>query len=508
MNFNLLQGPLLPVMRTAAFFIGQSLAAVVTVTAGSISPAATKQATFVAEVRRSIPMDNAAAEPTAVASRPFFLGDKMIAVEQQLSRIAQVNPQLNALVDVDVEAVRRDAARLDEAGQHLPLYGLTYTVKDNLWVKDRRITQGSHLFADFIAPCDASSVALLRAAGALLLGISNCAEFACMGVTRNKVYGPTRHPLNLQLTPGGSSGGSAASLAAGIGDFALCTDAGGSTRRPAAHCGLVGFKPSGGRVPHAHGFAEPIFANGVVGVMTRDVATAQRVFAVLGVHDGADAYSVPALPASKAAKGRRIAFSPRLGMDVPVEPAVAEGVEQAVAKLRQAGFDIIRRDPPWPEGAEEGGLAPLQSAGLAALYGEACAREPERFDPNIAAQIEAGLKLDGTTMGHALLLREQVMLKLAGFFADVDWLLCPTVPCAPWAFDQIGPESIAGKSVGPRGHAVFTPLFNHALVPAISLPCGQDAAGMPFGIQLAGPRLQDEALLALAAEIEAVLGSH
>lgn len=430
----------------------------------------------------------------------------MIAVEQHLARISEVNPILNALVDVDAEAVRREAIALNKTGSHLPLHGLSYTVKDNLWVEGRRITQGSQLFADFIAPRDASSVALLRSAGALLLGISNCAEFACMGVTRNKVYGPTRHPLDHNLTPGGSSGGAAAALAAGIGDFALCTDAGGSTRRPAAHCGLIGFKPSGGRIPHAYGFAEPIFANGVVGILTHNMATMRRVFAVLGVHDAADAYSVSALP--NPAKGRRIAFSPKLGMDVPVEPEVAEGVARAVDKLQRAGFDIVRRDPPWPEEAGEGGLMPLQSAGLAALYADVYAREPERFDPNIAAQIEAGLKLDGIAMGRALLLREQVMLKLASFFADVDWLLCPTVPCAPWAFDQIGPETIAGQPVGPRGHAVFTPLFNHALVPAISLPCGKDAAGLPFGLQLVGPRLQDEALLALASEIEAALAQE
>jgi aspartyl-tRNA(Asn)/glutamyl-tRNA(Gln) amidotransferase subunit A len=430
----------------------------------------------------------------------------MIAVEEQLQHIAMVNPAINAVVDLDAGQVRRDAAVLDASGRHLPLYGLSYTVKDNIWVERRRITQGSPLFSDFIAPRDASSVALLRAAGALLLGISNCAEFACMGVTRNKVYGPTRHPLDHALTPGGSSGGAAAALAAGIGDFALCTDAGGSTRRPAAHCGLIGFKPSGGRIPHAHGFAEPIFANGVIGILTRDMAVMRRVFAVLGVQDGADAYSVPGL--SRPAKGRRIAFSPTLGMNWPVEPVVAAGLEQAVAKLQAAGFEIVRRDPTWPEDSGEAGLMPLQHVGLAALYGEAYAREPDRFDPNIAAQIEAGLKYDGPALGRALLLREQLMLKLAAFFQEVDWLICPTVPCAPWGFDQIGPETIAGQPVGPRGHAVFTPLFNHALVPAISLPCGKDAAGLPFGLQLVGPRLQDEALLDLAAEIVAVLAKE
>jgi hypothetical protein len=141
-------------------------------------------------------------------------------------------------------AQAHDGRAATGAGETLPLAGVPITVKDNLWVQGRRITQGSRLFEDFVAPEDAWAVARMRDLGAVILGITNCSEFACKGVTNNLVYGKTRSPWNLALTPGGSSGGAASGTGAGIGALALATDAGGSTRRPAAHAGLVGMKPT------------------------------------------------------------------------------------------------------------------------------------------------------------------------------------------------------------------------------------------------------------------------
>ncbi len=184
-----------------------------------------------------------------------------------VKRVEQRNPSLNAIVQFDAEGVLAEARQIDErlvAGETLPMAGVPVTIKDNLWVAGRTVTQGSRLFADFIAPRDAWAVARLRQLGAVVLGITNCSEFACKGVTDNLLYGATHHPLDASLTPGGSSGGAAAALAAGMGLLALGTDAGGSVRRPAAHCGLVGHKPTQGVIAHPWGFAEPNYGVSVV----------------------------------------------------------------------------------------------------------------------------------------------------------------------------------------------------------------------------------------------------
>ncbi|CAN5331053.1 hypothetical protein BH10PSE8_BH10PSE8_16850 [soil metagenome] len=194
---------------------------------------------------------------------------------------------------------------------------------------------------------------------------------------------------------------------------------------------------------------------------------------------------------------------------MPVDPEVAACIAGVVENLRGAGLDIVARDPAWPAGAAESGLAPLQQAGLAALYGEAWRKAPERIDPDLGSQIAAGLGLGGTDVADALLLSERVAVAAAGFFAQaaVDALIGPTTPCTAWPVEKLGPDMIDGVAVGPRGHAVFTPLFNHSRQPAISIPCGVDGAGLPIGLQIVMPRLRDRSLLALAAQIEAILAT-
>ena len=172
-------------------------------------------------------------------------------------RIDDLNPTLNAVVgevprglDADVALLRKRIAR----GESLPLAGVPVIVKDTIWVRDQRVTQGSLLFSDFVARQDALAVERLRRAGALVIGMGNSSEFACKGLTTNKVYGLTRHPMDPTLTPGGSSGGCAAAVAARLAPLALGTDGGGSSRRPPAHVGVVGFKPSFGAIADPIGF--------------------------------------------------------------------------------------------------------------------------------------------------------------------------------------------------------------------------------------------------------------
>ncbi len=432
-----------------------------------------------------------------------------------MERIAAENPRLNAFVCLDPEAGRAEAAAADARaarGEALPLLGVPFTVKDNIWVGGRPATQGSRLFADFVAPQDAVAVARLRAAGAVFAGITNCSEFACKGVTTNPLHGATRNPWNLELTPGGSSGGAASAVAAGLSPLALTTDGGGSTRRPAAHVGVVGMKPSAGIVPHPIGFAEPVFGNSVVGQMARSVGDVALMLDVLAGPDLRDPQSVTVqgrfldAVSNPDPTGLRVAYSPRLGLNVAVEPDVARCVEYAVRRLEWAGVQVEEADPVWPEGAGESGLMALQFAGLASLYGDRFRAEPGLFDTDIAVQIEAGLRTTGAEVARALHLREEAYRALAAFFTRFDLLITPTTPVTAWPLDQLGPATIEGRPASPRGHAVFTPLFNHCYAPACSIPCGLDDRGLPVGLQIAGPRLSDARVLTLAAALEAMIG--
>src|SRR6266436_6284764 len=179
-------------------------------------------------------------------------------VDSVLDRIEKVNPLVNAIVTLDVEgartAARESKSRWRDGKAAGPLDGVPITVKDNILVRGMRATWGSKLYADFVPTSDELPIARLRSGGAIVLGKTNCPEFTLQGYTDNLLFGPTRNPWNLALTPGGSSGGAAAAVCAGLGSIAIGTDGGGSIRRPASHTGLVGLKPSRGRVPRCDGF--------------------------------------------------------------------------------------------------------------------------------------------------------------------------------------------------------------------------------------------------------------
>lgn len=432
--------------------------------------------------------------------------------EHFIQRVQQLNPALNAIVQFDPGRVRAEAAVVDvrrAAGEALPLAGVPVTVKDNVWVEGYAQRQGSLLYDGFVAPRDAWVVARLRALGAVVLGITNCSEFACKGHTTNLVYGPTRHPQDLSLTPGGSSGGAVAALASGLGLLAIATDAGGSTRRPAAHCGLVGFKPSPGLVPHPWGFAEPNYGLSVIGLLARSVADGAFLFDQVLAFDAAD----PAAPPLAAALGvgdlttpertLRIAWSPRLGCDFAVDDDVAAALQARVQALRAAGWSVTDADPVWPEGTREYPLIKLQHAGLHALYGARLAQDRHRIDPDLLAQIEAGAQVGPADVAAALRLRERITRALADHFDRFDLLLTPTAPVTAWPLDQTGPPVIGGRAVGPRGHAAFTPLFNYCGVPALSVPAGR-VRGLPVGLQVVAPRYEDARVLRFAAVVEAL----
>lgn len=424
-------------------------------------------------------------------------------------RIMARNPELNALVGpapatlvADVAALRRRLA----GAEQLPLAGVPVVVKDVIWVKGHRVTQGSLLFRDFVAPQDAVAVERLRRAGALIIGMGNSSEFACKGLTTNKVYGLTRHPMNPALTPGGSSGGCAVAVAAGFAPLALGTDGGGSSRRPPAHVGVVGFKPSFGAIADPIGFAHAFIGLQTLAPIARTVHDASLMFEAMAGPDPRDPESMD-LPAGplRPAHALRIAYSPRLGLDVPVDGDVQACMDHAVDELRRIGLQIDDADPAWPDGADEDTLMPLQHVGLANLFGDAWRRDPLQFDPDVARQIERGLQWSGAEVARARDAGLRIARALAAFFTSHDLLISPTTPCVAWPNDQPGPTHIGGVPVAPRGHAVFTPFVNHAMAAAISIPCGRGRDGLPVGMQVIAPRGHDRQLLRAAKTIESAL---
>lgn len=477
----------------------------------------------------TVPLWQLSARDVAARVGARELSARDVAISS-LARTDQVNPAINAVIGLDADWTLAQADAVDArvaAGESLPLAGVPVTVKDNIWVQGRRITQGSKLFADFVAPTDAWVVSRLRSLGAVIVGITNCSEFACKGLTNNLLHGITRSPWDVRRTPGGSSGGAVAGLAAGIGALALGTDAGGSTRRPAAHCGLVGMKPTFGVVPYGPGFEEPNFGLSVIGQLGRDVADTALMFDSLRSWQQADWGSQPGLPGLAADamqrspdRGLRIAFSMDLGCGFPIDAPVRDAVAHAIARLAADGYRIEVAAPQWPGVAREYPLLKLQHAGLAALFGAALAADPSRIDPDLAAQIRLGNTYGSQEIAEILLLRERIYAAYAAFFERYDLLLCPTTPVVSWPVEQLGPPEIGGQAVGARGHAAFTPLFNYCQAPACSVPIGLAdppatgpgalppgaSARLPVGLQIIGRRHADALVLQMAAQVERLLG--
>lgn len=419
----------------------------------------------------------------------------LAVAEAALARAKVLNVQLNALTCLNpkmLDEARAVDARI-AAGETLPLAGVPVVIKDNIWVEGLPITQGSRLFADFIAPRDASAVARLKAAGAVVLGIGTCSEFACKGVTNTPLHGMTRHPADPDLTPGGSSGGSAVAVAAHLAPLALGTDSGGSSRRPPAHVGIVGFKPTQDAVPCGPGHAEPVWGISALCPIARDVADTALMYRVLS---GQGAGTVPVDLA--------FAYAPTMGLDAAIDADVSAAVTAAAAAIRSTAM-VTPAAPGWPPGLDVAALMPAQFAGLANLFGDAWRADPDQFDPDLGAQIEAGLHLSGVEVARALAASALTRATLREFLDTHAFLITATTPCPAWPITRLGPARIGGRPAGPRDHALFTPQANHAGVPAISVPCGSTDTGLPVGLQIIGRAGDDGALLAVAALVEDTL---
>jgi aspartyl-tRNA(Asn)/glutamyl-tRNA(Gln) amidotransferase subunit A len=238
--------------------------------------------------------------------------------------------------------------------------------------------------------------------------------------------------------------------------------------------------------------------------MGRTVADARVAFEVMAGPDPRDPHSVPLLDVPPPAMPR-VAASPRLGLGVAVDPDVMAAFDAAVARLRAAGWAIEEADVTWPGETSETAFGAVNAAASALLYGEEHAARPDLFGDNVAGLIERGRDIPGTEVVRAFRFADACARAVADFFTRYDYLLTPTTACVSWPVEQVYPSRIENREVGPRGHAAFTPLFNLALVPGISVPCGTGRDGLPVGVQIVAPRLHDRPLLAMAQRAELAL---
>ena len=431
------------------------------------------------------------------------------ALEAILKRIAAVNPRINAIVTLDAEGARAAAlaseARWRAGAAVSELDGVPLSVKDNIHVRGMRATWGSRVYADCVPQTDELPIARLRAAGAVILGKTNCPEFTLQGYTDNPLFGPTRNPWNTALTPGGSSGGAVAAVAAGLGPVAIGTDGGGSIRRPASHAGLVGLKPSRGRVPRCDGFPAILLDYEVVGPMARSVADIVLLMRSLSAPDARDPCAAefsdrPFEPAAGAPC--RIVYAPTFA-GAPVAPEIASSVAAAARVFGQLGHHVEQGEAPFDIDALNYAWPIISQAGLAwLLQSHPGARDV--VGKAIRDMAENGAAMTAVQYFAALDSIAGLRRQLGVFFADHDALLTPTAAALPWPADQSHPGVIDGKAVGPRGHAIFTAIANVTGCPGISVPCTPAANGLPIGFQLIAAPGRDDLLCALASQYERV----
>lgn len=426
-----------------------------------------------------------------------------------LARIERLNPRLNAYctvtADAALEAARAAEQTLAQGRPLGPLHGVPVSVKDTILTAGVRTTRGSKLYANYIPAEDAPVVERLKAAGAIILGKTNTPEFGWKGVTDNALFGPTRNPWNLERTPGGSSGGAAAAVAAGLGPLALGTDGGGSIRIPAAFTGIVGLKPSFGLVPAYP--PSPAESLSHVGPMARTVQDTALLLDVLAGPDERDRTSLPPLGVRFAEalegglRGLRLAWSCDLGYAV-VEPEVAALAEQAARRFTELGCILEEAHPGFPDPYDAWSV--LFYAGIGAMLEGQPPGWREVVDPELVRTVDSARSLTAFDYARAGFARAALWDTVRRFFERYDLLLTPSLAVSAFPVGMNMPEQIAGQPATGLRWSPFTYPFNMTGQPAISVPCGWTADGLPVGLHIIGRRFADVLVLRAAAAFEAL----
>ncbi len=422
-------------------------------------------------------------------------------VVEHLERIAA--SELNAFTSVDSEAALARAEQLDSArdgGTTLgPLAGVPVGLKDLIDQAGRTTTCGSSFYRK-TPSASASVVTRLEDAGAVIVGRTGLHEFAFGFSSENPWFGPVRNPWDPATSPGGSSGGSAAAVAAGLAAVGIGTDTGGSVRVPAALCGLVGLKVTHGRIPLTGVF--PLVASiDTVGPLTATVEDARLVYEVLAGHDPADPWSArrPVTPSSAGLESIRVAV-PHPWVDHPIEAAVQQGFDAALAAMEAAGATVTHVDAP---GLEPPGLiAPGIGFEVANVHGELFRENPDAYGEEVAARVTAAFETTPDQYLDALGWRAQIRHHFDALFSAFDVVATPAVAAQR---KRIGETElgIAGRHLHyAKALSTFTSLVNHAGLPALVVPLTVPERGLPASLQLIGPAWSESDLLGVGSELE------
>jgi amidase len=431
-------------------------------------------------------------------------------LDLHLDRIAERNPELNAIVSLDEERARAGALAADEAlasGAEVgPLHGLPFAFKDTHAVAGWRTTYGSPLHADHVPDADELIVERVRRAGVVVIGKTNVPEFAAGSHTFNTVFGTTLNPVDPSRSAGGSSGGAACALAAGMVPLADGSDMGGSLRNPASFCGVVGLRPSLGRVPEW-----PLYnqweTTSVGGPMARNVGDLALLLSVMAGPDprAPQALAVPgsrfAPPVSGDLAGLRVALSVDLGGAFEVDDEVAAVVSGAASVFEGAGADV---EPAHPDLAEaDDTFRTLRAWHFQAKPGRQLAAHPEAFKQSLADNIRAGESLTGADVARAYTSRTALSERMRVFFESYDVLVLPVSQVPPFPADQEFPSAINGRPMATYLDWMRSAYFITVTgCPAISVPAGRTRDGLPVGVQIIAPHGGERRLLEIAAAFE------
>ena len=435
-------------------------------------------------------------------------------LDAHLDRIDRLNPALNAIVTLDAEAARAAADAADArqaAGEPLgPLHGLPVAHKDTHQTGGMRTTWGSPLHADTVPARDELVVARLKAAGAVRVGKTNVPEFAAGSHTFNPVFGVTHNPYRHGLSVGGSSGGAAAALAAGLVPLAEGSDMGGSLRNPAAFCNVVGLRPTPGRVPsHPTGIAwSQLSVQGPMGRTVADVAL--QLSAIAGPDPRvpislADPGAGFAAPLPERLDGLRVAWAPTLGGLIPVEPQVTATLEASLHVFGDLGA-TVEEDCPDLTGADEV-FGTLRAWLFDASYGDLVRRHPDQVKQTIRWNAAVGAALTGADVARAELAHTALFERVVAFFDRYDVLLAPTTQVLPFPVETEYPTEVAGEQLDDYVAWMRScTLVSATGCPALSVPGGFTDDGLPVGLQLVGAPRADRRLLEVGHAFEQATG--